>query len=191
MSDSSDKSSRDDDPNDDSSTSSESSDSEPEVEEDGLSREFESLGLQDDLPLPIVPLGERATIHDYRKVRRFLVKIRKLWLNELNLSIVESYKSRFESYADALKLKSSRLRSFKVRSLQVREVKVSFLPPSTNTRRTSRPCVERVHLPSTLGQKSAGSNVNEGLRLTGKIRRPDIRHQGRGAEPFQPSCGIT
>ena len=39
-----------------------------ESEDDLLSREFESLGLQDDLPLPIVPLGERATLQDYQKV---------------------------------------------------------------------------------------------------------------------------
>lgn len=36
--------------------------------EEELNLEFESLGLHDDLPRPVVPPGEKATLLDYQKV---------------------------------------------------------------------------------------------------------------------------
>ncbi len=38
-------------------------------QEEELSRQFLLLGLRDDLPPPVVPLGDRADIHDYKRVR--------------------------------------------------------------------------------------------------------------------------
>ena len=94
-------------------TSSRSSDSDSDSdssqsnnEDDALSREFDSLGLQDDLPLPIVPLGERATMLDYRKVSNDY-NIRHYMTYLISCSTAENYKFRIKNYVGVSKLKSS------------------------------------------------------------------------------------
>ncbi|KAI0802959.1 hypothetical protein BC629DRAFT_1591066 [Irpex lacteus] len=62
--------------------------------EEELARQFDLLGLKDDTPPPIVSLGEKATIHDYRRTCRELqvqngelrISIKKLMIDKANLT---------------------------------------------------------------------------------------------------------